>query len=104
MVTFVRWKQRFGLFLSGEGDQRDVPASLNRNSYFSLVPCAIAGNAAGKYLAPFRQKELQCLYILVIDEGGLVNAETADFPPDLEPSLLVRTPAVLVPAPALRPC
>ena len=40
---------------------------------------AVAGNAAGKNLSPFRDKGLQPLYIFIIDCPDFVHAESAEF-------------------------
>src|SRR5512134_760124 len=76
------------LFLAGEGNERDVPAPLDRDGDLSLVPGAVAGDASGQNLAPLGNEEPERLDVLVIDEGRFVDAEAAHFLADLEPSPL----------------
>ena len=87
-----------GLF-TGEGQERDVPAALDRHGDLALMTGAIAGDAAGKDLAPFGDEELQGLEVLVVDERCLVDAEPADLFSDLEP-LLAAWAGSRVPGPA----
>ena len=57
------------------------------------MPGAVAGDAAGKDLAPLGDEEPEGLHVLVIDERCFVDAEPAYLFPDLETSL-VRASAV----------
>jgi hypothetical protein len=82
-----------GLPLAGERQERNIPAPLHRHGHFALMPRAIAGDAAGKDLAPFGNEESEGLHVLVIDERGLVNTEPAHLLPDLKTSF-VRASAV----------
>ncbi len=91
------------LLLAGEGNERDVPASLHRDRDLSLMTGAVAGYAAGKYLPAFRQEEPDGFNVLVIYEGRFVHAEPAYFFSDREPPSLVRASAVPgVPASRIR--
>jgi len=77
------------LLLACKGYQRDVPASLHRDGYLSLVPSAVTRYPARKDLAAFGDEESERLYVFIIDKRGLVHAEPTDFFPDLETSSLV---------------
>jgi hypothetical protein len=57
------------------------------------MPGAVTGDAPGKDLAPFRNKEAEGLNIFVIDKGRFVYAESAHLLADLEPSPLVTSAA-----------
>ncbi len=81
------------LFLAGEGDERDIPAPLHCDRDFPLMPGAVAGDAPGKYFAPFRDEEAKGFYIFVIDEGCFIYAESAHLLADLKPPPLVASAA-----------
>jgi hypothetical protein len=86
------------LFLACKGYQRDVPASLHGDGYLSLVPCAVARYPAWKYLAAFCDEEPERLYVFVIDKGGFVHAEPANFFSNLEASSFVASSPPRIPA------
>jgi hypothetical protein len=86
------------LFFARERYQRDVPATLYCYGDLSLVPCAVARYPARKDLAAFGDEEPERLYVFVIDKGGLVDAEPADFFPDLEAPPLVAASTPGIPA------
>lgn len=86
------------LFLACERYQGDISAPLYRDSDLSLVPCAVAGDAAREDLAALGDEEPERLYILVINEGRLVHAEPADFFPDLETPSFIAASAPGIPA------
>jgi len=81
------------LFLARERQECDIPAPLHCDRDLALVPCAVAGYAAGEDFAALGNEEAQRLDVFVIDERCLVNAETAHLLPDLE-TPLVRASAV----------
>jgi hypothetical protein len=85
--------------LSRERQEGDVPAPLDGNGNLPLVAGTVAGNAAGKDLAALGDEEFYGLEVLIVDKGGLVDAEPADLFPDLEP-LLVGTAGARVPGSA----
>jgi hypothetical protein len=78
------------LLLAGERKQRNIPAALNRNRNFPLVPRAIARNPAGKDLTALRNEEPERFEVLIVDERRLVDAEPAYLFSYLETSPLVR--------------
>jgi hypothetical protein len=81
------------LFLACKGDERDVPAPLHGNGDFPLMSGAVAGDAPGKDLAPFRNEEAEGFNIFVIDKGRFIYTEPAHLLADLEPSPLVASAA-----------
>ncbi len=81
------------LFLACKGDERDVPAPLHGNGDFPLMPGAVARDAPRKYFAPFGNEETEGFYVLVIDKGRFIYAESTHLLADLEPSPLVASAA-----------
>ena len=62
----------------GEGQQRDVPGSLNRHGQRPLVPGAGAQLPARLDLAPLREVAAQARNVLVVNDLHVVHAERAD--------------------------
>lgn len=58
-----------------EGDQCDVPGSLDRQPQGSLVFGADSGTAARFYLRPVGNKPANAVHVLVVDGFHVVNAE-----------------------------
>ncbi len=98
IMNGVDCRRRACLFLACEWYQRDVPASLHRHGYLSLMPSAVTRYPAWKDFATFGDEESECLYIFVIDKGRLVHTEPADFFSDLEASPFVAASTSGIPA------
>ena len=61
------------------------------------MPSAVTRYPARKDFAAFGDEESERLYVFIINEGRLVNAEPTDFFSDLEASPLVASPTSRIP-------
>jgi hypothetical protein len=68
----------------GEGQERHVPRSLDRNGQRALVPGAGTEFAARLDLASLGDVATQARSVLVVDLPDLVDAESADLAPPAE--------------------
>ena len=66
-------KTRYETLIRGEGQQRDVARALDGYHQHTLVVGAHAAGAAGQHLAALGCEALECLHILVVDEGGFLS-------------------------------
>ncbi len=63
-----------------ERKQRDVASTLYSERHLALMLCAVAGNAAWKYLAALRDEPSKLCDVFVVDAVDMVNAEAANLP------------------------
>ena len=74
-----RLPSAWSLEFRGERKQGDILRPLDHDGQPTLVARAGAGHAAGQDLAALLNERREDLGLFVIDEIGLIDAETADF-------------------------